>query len=954
MKTYTNIINRLTLKEKINLVFLVGQELSGIDDLNIPNAIFKEFAIPSSLAYVSDLKVIESYADVYKNSSNIVYTLNYKNMYSDNSFYNDLIYESLLKGLTKNNFVLVSNCKYEFSNVIYSFADEITEEHDYMALSSLDYNNIITAINKGVTFVFTNNEIKETIFKVYSDLEAKDLALKRKEITEKDYNEWVSEHNGISLLNLNLAVNKVLNILDITCVKEELDANQVSTNLYNEENLKLRLARDSIVLLKNDNILPLVAGQKVCLIGNLALDLANEFESDLYELIKIEKAWEQDGYIDDLILQKITDESANCDLVILGLDCEALDKLNIGQKKVTDVLRSTRAKVVVVLNTNKDFDFTYLEDFNAILYLPEIYHNTKIHLAEIITNKYNPCGHLAKKLANYLTFTGLNYNNFNYDRLTIVNNEIAFVAANKGNLAANMTYYAQIKENEKNIMLLTTNINISSNQSDMVYLKLTKPLTGPNYNISISEGNNLLLEGSLTNKTIKKSEYEEEEFVGHIETKQNNNFILPYILKIIIIIASTICLALLFGTMYRNDERVPFCYISLALTIISIVGGIGLFALSTIGLVKNLKVKEKAVDLRIFKEFADEVRVTFTKPLTEEETTVEEETKKQEIVKPKEAVYSIETDEIKNTTNVNFSNFVVDFIEYLKNNGIVTNYLTIRNLLAGLAMTKLIILPKSPLIYRFLTCLQEFLGVECNYINYDENNHLLYKRLDVEHNEYIMTDVARTLLKAKNNQQQMFVSVIEASDKSFITSFQVELANIQSNDKFYLKLDEYEQILLPKNIWYFIITDNLDGDLIEKGILLNPILEEGLAKENHVLATPKNINAFRSEVRIARNNSYLSENSWHKLDNFFDYVKEKTNYVFKNSLILNIEAYTAVYYELNKDEDETLDLLLANKLIPLLKTLPYFSEDNTKSKLKEMLDLCFKETNLEHTLRILN
>ncbi len=953
MKTYTNIINRLTLKEKIDLIFLISEDLKGIDDLNIPSAIFKEFTIPSSLAYVSDLKVVENYANVYKNNSNIIYTLNYKNMYSDNSFYNDLIYESILKELTKDNFVLVSNCKYDFRNVIYSFVDEITEAHDYIALSSLDYNNIITGINKGVTFVFTDNEVKETIFKLYSDLEGKDQALKRKEITKEDYNEWVNEHNGISLFNLNLAVNRVLNILDITCVREELDANQVSTNVYNEENLKLRLARDSIVLLKNDNILPLVTGQKICLIGNLALDLANEFESDLYDLIKIEKAWEQDGYIDSLTLEKITDEVANCDLVILGLDCEALDKLNIGQKKVTDVLRNTRAKVIVILNTNKDFDFTYLEGFNAILYLPEIYHDTKIYLSEIITAKYNPCGHLVKKLAKYQTFTGLNYNNFNYDRLTIVNNEIAFVVANKGNLAANMTYYAQVKENEKTIMLLTSNINISANQSDMVYLKIKTPLIGPNYNVLISDGTKLLLEGTLTNKTIKKSEYEEEEFVGHIETKQNNNFILPYILKIIIIIASTICLALLFGTMYRNDERIPFCYISLVLTILCIVLGILFFTLSTIGLIKNLKIKEKTIDLREFKEFVDEVRVSFTKPVTKEETTVEE-VEKQEIVKPKEAVYSIETDEIKNTTNVNFTNFVTDFMEYLQNNGIVTNYLTIRSLLASLAMTKLIILPKSTLVYRFLTCLQEFLGVERNYINYDENNHLLYKKLDIEHNEYVMTDVAKNLLKAKNNQQQMFVSVIEATDKSFITSFQVELANSQSNDKFYLQLADYEQILLPKNIWYFIITDNLDIDLIEKGILLNPILEEGLAKENHVLATPKNINAFRSEVRIARNNSYLSENSWHKLDSFFAYVKEKTNYVFNNSLILNIEAYTAVYHELNNDEDETLDLLLANKLIPLLKTLPYFSDDNTKSKLKEMLDLCFKETNLEHTLRILN
>lgn len=304
---------------------------------------------------------------------------------------------------------------------------------------------------------------------------------------------------------------------------------------------------------------------------------------------------------------------------------------------------------------------------------------------------------------------------------------------------------------------------------------------------------------------------------------------------------------------------------------------------------------------------------------------------------------------------MNFTTFSKDFLAYLAYSGLISNYSDVCALLAAMGMTRLIILKPSELNIKFCQLLSNFFGIDYNYVNYDENNHMLYKQLNKAANSYMMTGLAETLLKAGQNPNQMYISVIEASTAEISQVLSEEIANINSNvEKHYLNLAEYNRFIIPRNIWYFVIVPETNLALNEVGVYLPLKLEQGEDTDKIYTFNPKNLIAFKEEVKLARHQNYLPDKYWQMLDLFVAEVKNKTDYELSHRIILSMEAYTAIYYELTGDADQTLDVLLTNKLLPIVKQLGYYSSENKEEHLKELLEKCFPDISLPNAVREIN
>lgn len=954
MRNFSNVINRLSLRDKLELLILKNNKTKEISELNIPSISFKELSINDIKPelYCSNLNVLKDYFAFNKIENFII--LDFKLPLSDDPNYNLMCYESLIAGITKKEFVFLKNFPKTYDNSVVLYDDEVKEECEYVAVNTDDYIKVIKAIKMGASFIFGGNE--ELINQIYNKIEeARSLALKFKEgqITNEEYNEYLkaNEENLIDENIIDLRINTMLNVLASANLLKENDFDESYESNYETYNKKVAL--DSLVLIKNDNnVLPLKEGIKTYAIGQLLNDLG---QLTIPNLIDTNNGWENDGYINDNVLDKLRVNLESVDVVLVFID-GVNGKLTLGQKTLIDLLVELNKRIVCFINCDSNFDLEFSKNVDALVYIPKVLPLTISYINSLLIGETNFSGHLVNRLSQYNTFSGLSYNVFNYDKLSIYENVLSFTLINKSNYKSNVNFYVYFKTDTENKLISVKQININANKSDKVYIDIEPDSIKNNGALLIYNGDVLALESQI-NKEIKvEPTYVIEDYNNDFakeEIYQNKPLKRNLVLNIILTILITLLLSSPFYLIYYNTNNV-FSNISFVIAIIFIVLGVIYLILSIIGFVKKSKVKEtKQVDLRKLKEFSNVVRESYEKVIPEE-SLVKEETKVEE-VKIKEAEFSIKEEHVE-VSNFNFTSFVTDLLNHLKNNGIVTDYMTIRKLLACMAASKLIIIPnKTDLILRFMTLFSEFLGLENNYVDYDKNK-LIYKELNVEANQYTMTGLASNLLNAANNHEQIYLNVIKSSSLEVIDTMNLELENISKNNKkVYLNLSDYKRVLLPHNIWYFLVLDNVNFEVMEKGFVLDLKLEE-IEIEKNIVGDfkAKNIKAFREEVRIARNNSYLSEKSWQMLDSLLDEVSSKTKYNLDNKNLLAIEALSAVYNELANDEEETIDVILSSKLIPLIKELPYYNNENSSKLLKELLDNNFKNIQLTNTLKLLN
>ena len=231
------------------------------------------------------------------------------------------------------------------------------------------------------------------------------------------------ESGKISESDIDARLSELLPLVFDT--KAALDAAPREFDAAAHHALVRRAAEESLVLLKNEGaLLPLAAGTKVAVIGDLAKNpryqgagssMVNSTQVDVLldklidselNVIGYQQGFDRHGKPDAALQKSACELATQADTVILcmGLDeiaeSEGLDRSNLrlAQNQV-DLLQAVAAvnpKIVVVLYSGSVVETPWLDNCQALLYAALGGQAGAGAVADALTGKVNPCGKLAE------------------------------------------------------------------------------------------------------------------------------------------------------------------------------------------------------------------------------------------------------------------------------------------------------------------------------------------------------------------------------------------------------------------------------------------------------------------------------------------------------------------------------------------------------------------------------
>lgn len=218
---------------------------------------------------------------------------------------------------------------------------------------------------------------------------------------------------------LDLRVVEYLKVLEATELKDE-----ISVDYKEHHNLARKAAESSIVLLKNDGVLPLNNDKKVAIIGDFAdkpryqgagSSMVNPYTLESFigkmgdhdlQVIGYAKGFNRNGKSDQNLLNEAVQLSNRVDvaLVFVGLDevneVEGHDrkhmKINQNQIDLIHALEKTATKVVAILNCGSVVDMSWASSCNGILHAYLSGQAGATAILNVLEGQVNPSGKLTE------------------------------------------------------------------------------------------------------------------------------------------------------------------------------------------------------------------------------------------------------------------------------------------------------------------------------------------------------------------------------------------------------------------------------------------------------------------------------------------------------------------------------------------------------------------------------
>ncbi len=287
--------------------------------------------------------------------------------------------------------------------------------------------------------------------------------------------EALANHSALSIEQLDEAVDRVL------CLIRRVTAPR---GLGEDGTLALAAAQQSVVMLKNNRILPFMGTRKITVIGaDGEVDFTENLRSALATNVRRCFVDAVAGYSlttersDDLAANALA-AAGNSDVVVIKLTAvKTRDKacrLPAGQLALVDDLSKSGKRIVAIVCGEQLIDLSFDNQVDALLLCPSVTAYSPMALATILSGKVSPSGKLANtyyvhteeyynKLDNYYhnlgnkvgTLVGyryyesntdmdikypfgfgLGYSTFEYADLKIRGNRVTFTVKNKGRYAA--------------------------------------------------------------------------------------------------------------------------------------------------------------------------------------------------------------------------------------------------------------------------------------------------------------------------------------------------------------------------------------------------------------------------------------------------------------------------------------------------------------------------------------
>ena len=164
------------------------------------------------------------------------------------------------------------------------------------------------------------------------------------------------------------------------------------------------------------------------------------------------------------------------------------------------------------------------------------------------------------------------------------------------------------------------------------------------------------------------------------------------------------------------------------------------------------------------------------------------------------------------------------------------------------------------------------------------------------------------------------------------------------------RLNDETAVTLPHNIRYLLFTENGFGDLPRDmagaSVQIEMICSAAAAPGEAVEVKPVSVSGWNDLVKEAREEHYLPETVWKKIDELISVINATERFSIGNKSLLQLERLTSVLMACGADESEAFNLAFTAKLAARLKNLEMYARDGGDKKVFGLVEKLFGDENL--------
>ncbi|MGN1295949.1 MAG: glycoside hydrolase family 3 C-terminal domain-containing protein [Bacilli bacterium] len=303
-----------------------------------------------------------------------------------------------------------------------------------------------------------------------------------------------------------------------------------------------------------------------------------------------------------------------------------------------------------------------------------------------------------------------------------------------------------------------------------------------------------------------------------------------------------------------------------------------------------------------------------------------------------------------------FTQLCSSFISFAQGKGLQVDYGTVRSIFACLASTHIIVLKnniKEDTIL-LMNILNEFLDNIGDVYRVKDDAKTLFD-ICFEQNEdgkYDKTSFVENIFystRMKNNVNLVMLDNVNMKYAPLMLKDFISYSLNPSKDHI-VSFSKRLRMKLPSNLIIVISPTNnnyldmITNDFAEASIAIDlSIRKIEPMQDNYEKEKTLSYSYLIDLVKESKKANYLSEDEWKKLDELEEELFKTIKYKFNNKTTLELERYSSVYIDCDGEPIDALSSYIANKIVPILKTLSLGKEENAKEKIYAMLEKYFKE-----------
>lgn len=294
-------------------------------------------------------------------------------------------------------------------------------------------------------------------------------------------------------------------------------------------------------------------------------------------------------------------------------------------------------------------------------------------------------------------------------------------------------------------------------------------------------------------------------------------------------------------------------------------------------------------------------------------------------------------------------NAIVDDIKsFMSEVGIEADLITVKNILAAMAANHTILLKSNDV--KVAASLVEKFGQYFSKHSYVKDLAEVSKESEVLKDSKFVQALKYAMLESESIQvvglNNLNANHFESVLKKFEPFFKNHKGSAKLNDT----------MNLEKNVWMFMILDpheseyNLPQEFLNNVVILNVDARETVQS---AVGSHQKINYYQllKLVSDCKKEHLLTESEWKKIDALETYVNKTTPFIIGNKVNTQIENFVAVLQATNVDSKDALDLVVSEKLLPIIIPVLQNQEQKPEVSLVEEIESVFGEENIALSLR---